>query len=73
MFLRGFGKNEYDLPIFFQNGVDNPFQECPVTDTTQHYIPEFAFTNQEGKSIGRAEMEGKMRFYVSKQHTKRYV
>lgn len=60
MFLRGFGKNEYDLPIFFQNGVDNPFQECPVTDTTQHYIPEFSFTNQEGNSVGRAEMEGKI-------------
>lgn len=60
LFLKGFGKNEYDLPVFFQNGVDNPFQECPVTDTTQHYIPEFAFTNQEGKSVGRAEMEGKI-------------
>ncbi len=60
MFLRGFGQNEYDLPIFFQNGVDNPFQECPVTDTTQHYIPEFVFTNQEGKTVGRAEMEGKI-------------
>lgn len=60
MFLRGFGENKYDLPIFFQNGVDNPFEECPVTDSTQHYIPEFSFTNQEGKSIGRAEMEGKI-------------
>jgi protein SCO1/2 len=58
--LRGFGKNEYDLPIFFQNGVDNPFQECPVADTSQHYIPEFAFTNQDGQTIGRAEMEGKI-------------
>jgi protein SCO1/2 len=60
LFLKGFGKNEYDLPIFFQNGVDNPFQECPEKDTTQHYIPEFAFTSQEGKTIGRAEMEGKI-------------
>jgi len=60
LFLKGFGKNEYDLPIFFQNGVDNPFQECPIKDTTQHYIPAFAFTSQEGKTIGRAEMEGKI-------------
>jgi protein SCO1/2 len=60
MFLRGFGSNEYDLPIYFQNGVDNPFMECPPTDTTQHYIPEFSFLNQEGKPIGRAEMEGKI-------------
>jgi protein SCO1/2 len=60
MFLRGFGKNEYDLPIFFQKGTDNPFLECPVGDTTQHYIPEFTFSNQYGEPVGRAEMEGKI-------------
>jgi protein SCO1/2 len=60
LFLKGFGTNEYDLPIFFQKGVDNPFKECPVTDSTQHYIPDFTFTNQEGKPIGRAQMEGKI-------------
>lgn len=60
MFLRGFGKNEYGLPIYFQNGVDNPFQECPVSDSSQHYIPEFSFTNQEGQKVGRTEMQGKI-------------
>ncbi|SHO65289.1 SCO family protein [Algoriphagus zhangzhouensis] len=60
MFLRGFGENHYDLPIFYQNGVDNPFKECNFEDSTQHYIPEFAFTNQEGKTIGRKDMEGKI-------------
>ena len=60
MFLKGFGKNEYSLPIFFEKGADNPFMECPATDTTQHYIPEFSFLNQDGKRIGRAEMQGKI-------------
>lgn len=60
MFLKGFGKNEYDLPVFFEKGVDNPFLECPVGDTTQHFIPDFTFTNQSGKAIGRKEMEGKV-------------
>ena len=60
MFLRGLGKNEYDLPILFQKGVDNYFKDCPVSDTTQHYIPEFSFVNQEGKNIGRSEMDGKL-------------
>lgn len=60
LFLKGFGNNEYDLPIFFQKGVDNPFKECPVTDSTQHYIPDFTFINQEGKPIGRSQMEGKI-------------
>ncbi|MDF2159201.1 SCO family protein [Algoriphagus sp. CAU 1675] len=60
LFLKGFGTNNYDLPIYFEHGVDNPFQECPVTDTTQHFIPEFTFTNQEGNPVGRAQMEGKI-------------
>ncbi|NDE62280.1 MAG: SCO family protein [Cyclobacteriaceae bacterium] len=60
LFLKSFGKNEYDLPIFFEKGVEKPFEECPVADTTQHYIPEFAFTNQDGKTIGRADMQGKI-------------
>lgn len=60
VFLRGFGTNEYDLPVFFEKGVDNPFLECPVTDTTQHYIPEFSFLNQDENYVGRAEMEGKI-------------
>jgi len=60
MFLRGFGTNEYVLPVFFEKGVDNPFQECPITDTTQHYIPDFAFANQEGNRVGKAQMKGKI-------------
>ena len=59
-FLRGFGANEYDLPIFFEKGVDNPFLECPIGDTTQHYIPDFTFINQDGVSMGRADMQGKI-------------
>ncbi|SFT65406.1 protein SCO1/2 [Algoriphagus locisalis] len=58
LFLKGFGNNTYDIPVYFEKGVDNPFKECPVADTTQHYIPEFSFTNQEGKTVGRSDMEG---------------
>lgn len=60
MFLRGFGNNEYDLPIFYQNGVENPFRECIFEDSTQHYIPEFTFVNQNGENVGRKDMEGKI-------------
>ncbi len=60
MFLRGFGDNTYDIPIFFEKGVENPFLECPIGDTTQHYIPDFTFTNQESQKIGKAEMMGKV-------------
>lgn len=60
MFLKGFGTNSYEIPIYYQNGTDNPFKECPITDTTQHYIPDFTFVNQEGNPVGKAEMEGKI-------------
>ena len=60
LFLKGFGKNEYELPILFQNGVDNPLQECPVADSSQHYIPQFTFMNQDGKPMGRKDMQGKI-------------
>ena len=60
LFLKGFGSNTYDIPIFYEKGVDNPYLECPVADTTQHYIPEFSFTNQEGKQVGRSDMDGKV-------------
>lgn len=60
MFLKGFATNSYVIPIFFEKGVDNPFQECPVADTTQHYIPDFTFTNQLGQPVGKAQMEGKV-------------
>jgi protein SCO1/2 len=60
MFLKSFGNNAYDIPIFFEQGVDNPFQECPVADTTQHYIPDFAFVNQKSKIVGSKDMKGKV-------------
>ncbi len=60
MFLRGFGTNTYDIPIYYQTGTDNPFKECPITDTTQHYIPDFTFVNQEGNPVGKTQMEGKI-------------
>lgn len=60
MFLKSFGNNEYDLPVYFEKGVDNPFRECPITDTTQHYIPQFAFANQNGQLVGSEEMKGKI-------------
>jgi protein SCO1/2 len=60
LFLKGFGTNSYELPVFFEKGVDNPFQECPITDSTQHFIPDFNFINQEGMVVDRTKMDGKI-------------
>ncbi|WP_297335440.1 SCO family protein [Algoriphagus sp.] len=60
LFLRSFGENQYDLPVLYQNGIDDPFGECTSVDSTQHVIPDFTFVNQEGNATGRSDMEGKV-------------
>jgi protein SCO1 len=60
VFLKTFGDNRYDIPILFENGVENPFLECDVVESGQHYIPEFAFTSENNLLVGRKEMEGKI-------------
>ncbi|GEO21964.1 hypothetical protein CQA01_24980 [Cyclobacterium qasimii] len=60
LFLRGFSSNQYDIPILYQNGVDDPFGQCDFKDSTQHYIPDFTFTDQLGRSVGKEEMMGKI-------------
>lgn len=60
VFLKSFGTNHYDIPILYEDGVENPFQECDVVEDGQHYIPEFRFTTQNNQRIGRSEMEGKI-------------
>lgn len=60
LFLRNYGENKYDLPIFYENGISNPFMDCGPNDSTQHYIPEFTFTNQNNEPVGRSDMEGKI-------------
>lgn len=60
LFLRTFGDNQYDIPIFYQDGVENPFKECEVVETGQHYIPEFILSDQDSLSRGKGEMAGKI-------------
>lgn len=60
VFLKSFGTNHYDLPILYEDGVENPFQECDVVESGQHYIPEFELITQNEESKGKNEMEGKI-------------
>jgi protein SCO1 len=60
VFLKTFGVNQYDIPILFESGVENPFGECDFEENEQHRIPGFSFVSQDGKKIGREEMEGKI-------------
>jgi protein SCO1/2 len=60
IFLKSFGTNYYDIPILFEDGVENPFQECDFNEEGQHYIPDFELTSHQDMPIGRQEMEGKI-------------
>ncbi|MCR9016371.1 SCO family protein [Aquiflexum gelatinilyticum] len=60
LFLKTFGNNQYDIPVFFQNGVEDPLSECKMTDSGQHYIPGFTLLDQNGQSRGSKEMAEKI-------------
>jgi protein SCO1 len=57
LFLNQFGKNHYNIPIYYA------LDSVKVGDKwkkTYHTIPSFQLTNQEGKPFGRKEMKGKI-------------
>lgn len=60
VFLKTFGNNKYDIPVLFENGVEDPFMECDMAENGQHYIPDFVLTSQDKTEIGRNEMKGKI-------------
>ncbi|UJP66856.1 SCO family protein [Mongoliitalea daihaiensis] len=60
VFLKTFGNNQFDIPVLYQYGVEDAFQECNYPDSIQHVIPDFTFTSNKGLQVGRFEMEGKI-------------
>ena len=52
IFLKIFGVNRYDLPVYYQHGVDTTFTDCEFQNS-QHVIPEFSFPDYSGKEINR--------------------
>ena len=60
VFLKTFATNHYDIPILFEDGVEDPFGDCNFEEAGQHYIPFFEFVSHEEKVKGRADMEGKI-------------
>lgn len=61
LFLRGFTSNEYSIPILYEQGVEDPYQQCDYGGNTgQHFIPDFSLVDQFDRSIGREDMGGKI-------------
>jgi hypothetical protein len=38
VFLKYFGKNEFDIPVLYQNGVPEASSECQLTSTSQYFV-----------------------------------
>lgn len=60
VFLKTMTSNTYEIPVYYETGVDNPLMECDFVENEQHVIPDFAFTSQNNETIGKAEMKGKI-------------
>lgn len=60
LFLKGFSTNTYSIPILYENGVEDPYDECQYASTGQHVIPEFNFVDQDSLPRGKEGMEGKI-------------
>jgi len=60
LFLRNFGENQYEIPVLYENGVEDPFGDCNYVQKGQHYIPEFSFVAQDSSIMGREQMKGKV-------------
>lgn len=50
IFLKMFGANQYNVPVYFENGVDTTFTDC-VFETGPHFIPDFSIPDHMGREI----------------------
>lgn len=59
LFLKAFGNNSYTLPVYYEEGVDSSLETCNFSKG-QHYIPEFSFTSQDGRTINDQVLNDKV-------------
>ena len=57
VFLRLFGDNQYDLPVYFQNGVDTTFADCEFQQSL-HLVPDFSIPDYTGREINTDHLAG---------------
>lgn len=57
LFLINFGKNHYELPIYYEEGL--PI-EGKGNDGKQHYIPAFSFINQDRQTVTEKDLKDKI-------------
>lgn len=57
LFLQGFGSNHFNIPIYYEEGVQSSMTDCGFTEG-QHYIPNFALINQNNDAVTDKALKG---------------
>ncbi len=58
IFLKVFGVNQFDLPVYYEDGVDTAFTDCEFQKGL-HRIPDFSFPDYEGMVTRSNDLAGK--------------
>lgn len=57
LFLQGFGSNQFDIPVYYEEGVYSSNADCAFSEG-QHYIPSFSLINQDHNTITDEALAG---------------
>jgi protein SCO1 len=56
LFLQGFGRNQYAIPVFYESGVISTLKNCEFGEG-QHVIPSFSFVSHSGDLVTEKVLE----------------
>ena len=59
IFLKFYGVNHYDLPVYYENGIDSLAFDCS-DQKEQHFVDNFLFSTQDNDNIGAVFLEEKI-------------
>ncbi len=68
IFLKLFGVNQYDLPVYYSQGVDTTFTDCEFSNQP-HLIPDYVLPQLSGKELKGAQVSGSYTVYYFSQNT----
>lgn len=59
LFLHGFGKNRFEVPVYYSNAADMSSDLCVFAEG-QHVIPAFNFTDQHNAQLSQSWLDNKI-------------
>lgn len=68
IFLKSFGVNQYDLPVYFSDGVDTTFTDCEF-GPQPHLIPSYDLPMINGSELKARHLSSEFGVYYFSQQT----